>query len=186
LTVLSGPSGVGKGTVIAAVRRRRVPVWVSVSATTRLPRPGETDGVEYRFVDRTEFCRMVDAHEMLEHAEYAGNLYGTPRGPVLEKLNDGIPVLLELDVQGARQVRASMPDAQLIFLAPPSMDELVRRLTGRHTEDGRVRAERLALAEEEMAAAGEFDAEVINNDVEQAADELLALMSNNPICRGAQ
>ena len=120
LTVLSGPSGVGKGSVIAAVRRRHPQVWLSVSATTRAPRPGETEGVEYHFVDDAEFARMVDAGELLEHASYAGSSYGTPRVPVEEQLARGVPALLEIELQGARLVRAAMPDARLVFLAPPS------------------------------------------------------------------
>src|SRR5438309_11162938 len=113
LTVLSGPSGVGKGTVVAAVRRSYPHIWVSVSATTRAPRPGERLGVEYYFVDRAEFARMVRDGELLEHAEFAGNLYGTPRRAVLEHLEQGVPALLEIELQGARQVRAAMPEAQL-------------------------------------------------------------------------
>src|SRR5882757_449792 len=134
LTVLSGPSGVGKGTVVAAVRARHPHVWVSVSCTTRRPRPGEVDGVQYRFVDRPTFEAMVQRGELLEHAEFAGNLYGTPRAPVREHLAAGTPTLLEIELQGARQVRQSVPDAQFVFLTPPSWDELERRLTGRGTE----------------------------------------------------
>ena len=135
LTVLSGPSGVGKGSVVAAVRRSHPEVWLSVSVTTRNPRPGERDGEHYHFVDEVEFDRMVAAGEFLEYASYAGNRYGTPRAPVLERLEAGIPALLEIELQGARQVRAAMPDAWLVFLTPPSWEELVRRLTGRSTED---------------------------------------------------
>ena len=177
LTVLSGPSGVGKGSVIAVVRRRHPGVWLSVSVTTRTPRPGETEGVEYHFVDQAEFDRMVAAHELLEHASYAGNSYGTPRGPVQERLTAGVPALLEIDLQGARQVRERMAQAQLVFLAPPSFDELARRLTGRGTEDpARVRR-RLDLARIEMAAEDEFDVVVVNDDLEIAADRLVSSMS---------
>ncbi len=176
LTVLSGPSGVGKGSVIAVVRRDHPQVWLSVSVTTRAPRPGESDGVEYHFVDDAEFARMVEAGELLEHASYAGNSYGTPRGPVEDRLASGVAALLEIELQGARQVRATMPGAQLVFLAPPSFDELARRLTGRGTEDpARVR-KRLDLARIEMAAEDEFDATVVNDDLEQAAAALVALM----------
>ncbi len=176
LTVLSGPSGVGKGSVIAVVRRDHPQVWLSVSVTTRTPRPGERDGVEYHFVDDAEFDRMVAAGDLLEHASYAGSSYGTPRAPVEAQLAAGIPALLEIELQGARQVRAAMPDAQLVFLAPPSFDELARRLTGRGTEDpARVRR-RLDLARVEMAAEDEFDATVVNDDLEQAAAALVALM----------
>jgi guanylate kinase len=176
LTVLSGPSGVGKGTVVAAVRRLYPHVWVSVSATTRHPRPGERDGVEYRFVTREQFEDMVAAGELLEHAEFAGNLYGTPRAPVLERLEAGVPTLLEIELQGARQVRASMPEAQLVFLEPPSWPELERRLIGRGSESPEVIQARLARAEVEMAARGDFDARVVNDDVGRAATELVGLI----------
>ena len=176
LTVLSGPSGVGKGSVIAAVRRRHPQVWLSLSVTTRAPRPGETEGVEYHFVDQAEFDRMVDAGELLEHASYAGSCYGTPRRPVEDRLAAGTPALLEIELQGARQVRRAMPDARLVFLAPPSFEELARRLSGRGTEDpDRVRR-RLDLARIEMAAEDEFDHMVVNDDIEAAADRLVALM----------
>lgn len=176
LTVLSGPSGVGKGTVVAAVREMFPHVWVSVSCTTRLPRPGEIEGVEYHFVDRLTFMGMVARGELLEHAEFAGNLYGTPRAPVLERLAAGVPSLLEIDLQGARQVRQSVPDAQFVFLAPPSLPELERRLAGRGTEEPSVVDARLALARGEMAAAAEFDRVVVNDDVRRAAAELVTLI----------
>jgi guanylate kinase len=176
LTVLSGPSGVGKGTVVAAIRRSYPHIWVSVSCTTRPPRPGERDGVEYRFVSRDEFARLVAAGELLEHAEFAGNLYGTPRQPVLGHLEAGTPALLEIELQGARQVRAAMPDAYLVFLAPPSWGELERRLSGRGTESTAVIHERLDRARVEMAADSEFDAVVVNDDVGRAAAELVGLI----------
>jgi guanylate kinase len=177
LTVLSGPSGVGKGSVIAAVRRRHPDVWLSVSATTRSPRPGETEGVEYHFVDQAEFDRMVAAGELLEHAVYAGHSYGTPRQPVLDRLAAGVPALLEIELQGARQVKEAMPEAHLVFLAPPTFDELARRLVGRGTEDpDRVR-HRLDIARIELAAEDEFESVVVNDDVERAADALVALLS---------
>jgi guanylate kinase len=176
LTVLSGPSGVGKGTVVAAVRRSFPHIWVSVSCTTRPPRPGEREGVEYRFVSRAEFARLVGEGELLEHAEFTGNLYGTPRRPVLEHLAAGIPSLLEIELQGARQVRAAMPDAQLVFLAPPSWDELQRRLSGRGTESSAVIEKRLDRARVELAAEGEFDVVVVNDDVGRAAAELVGLI----------
>ena len=175
LTVLSGPSGVGKGSVIAVVRRRHPSVWLSVSVTTRAPRPGEVDGVQYHFLDQAEFDAQVGAGELLEHASYAGSSYGTPRRPVQQRLADGVPALLEIELQGARQVRRAMPDAQLVFLAPPSFDELARRLRGRGTEDpDRVRR-RLDLARIELAAEDEFDVVVVNDDLETAADRLVAL-----------
>jgi len=176
LTVLSGPSGVGKGSLISVVRRRHPQVWLSVSVTTRAPRPGEADGVEYHFVSDEEFERMVAAGELLEHASYAGNSYGTPRRPVEDKLAAGVPALLEIELQGARLVRAALPDAHLVFLAPPSFDELARRLTGRGTEDPERVRRRLDLARIEMAAEDEFDVVVVNDDLELAADRLVALM----------
>ena len=176
LTVLSGPSGVGKGTVVAQLRRSVPQVWVSVSCTTRAPRPGETDGVEYHFLTREEFARMVDAGELLEHAEFAGNCYGTPRRPVAEHLAAGVPTLLEIELDGARQVRASMPDARFVFLAPPSVEELVARLSGRGTESPEAMAARMRRAEVELAAASEFDHVVVNREVVEAAREVAALL----------
>jgi guanylate kinase len=176
LTVLSGPSGVGKGSVVAAVRRRHPEVWVSVSVTTRDPRPGEVDGEHYHFVDEQRFSALVEAGELLEHATYGGHRYGTPRAPVLEHLTGGRPALLEIDLQGARQVKASMPEACLVFLAPPSWEELVRRLIGRATESAEKVQERLAVAREEMAADREFDLQLVNHDVDDAADELVNYM----------
>ncbi|MFC5030450.1 guanylate kinase [Streptomyces sp. SID13666] len=176
LTVLSGPSGVGKSTVVAHMRKVHPEVWLSVSATTRRPRPGEQHGVHYFFVDNDEFDKLVANGELLEWAEFAGNRYGTPRKAVLDRLDAGEPVLLEIDLQGARLVRQSMPEAQLVFLAPPSWDELVRRLTGRGTESPEVIERRLAAAKVELAAESEFDITLVNTSVEDVARELLALM----------
>ncbi|MFC5663176.1 guanylate kinase [Kitasatospora misakiensis] len=176
LTVLSGPSGVGKSTVVAHMRKQHPEVWLSVSATTRHPRPGEQHGVQYHFVDNDEFDKLIANGELLEWAVFAGNRYGTPRAAVQEKLERGEPVLLEIDLQGARQVRESMPEAQLVFLAPPSWDELVRRLTGRGTEPQDVIAKRLEAAKVELAAEPEFDTTLVNTSVEQVASELLALL----------
>ncbi|OZB47358.1 MAG: guanylate kinase [Cellulomonas sp. 14-74-6] len=177
LTVLAGPTAVGKGTVSADVRARYPQVWLSVSATTRSPRPGEVDGVHYRFVSEAEFDRMVAAGELLEWAVVHGrHRYGTPRGPVEQRLAAGEPVLLEIDLQGARQVRESMPGARFVFLAPPSWDELVRRLVGRGTEDEAERERRLATARVELAAEPEFDHVIVNDDVHRATDELLTVM----------
>ena len=176
LTVLSGPSGVGKGTVVAELRRLVPHVWVSVSATTRAPRPGELDGREYHFVDRATFAAMVAAGEFLEHDEHFGNRYGTPRQPVREHLAAGVPTLLEIDLSGARQVRAQNLDAQFVFLAPPSVEELVHRLAGRGTASAAQFADRLARAELEMAAASEFDHVVVNTTVHEAADQIARLL----------
>ncbi|WP_460888369.1 guanylate kinase [Promicromonospora xylanilytica] len=181
LTVLAGPTAVGKGTVSADVRDRYPQVWLSVSATTRSPRPGEVDGVHYLFVSPEEFDRMVAAGEMLEWAVVHGrNRYGTPRRPVEEKLAAGVPVLLEIDLQGARQVRdavaASGLEARFVFLAPPSFDELVRRLVGRGTEDSEERERRLATARVELAAEKEFDVTIVNDNVHRATDELVSVM----------
>lgn len=177
LTVLAGPTAVGKGTVSADLRARYPQVWLSVSATTRPPRPGEVDGVHYHFVTPEAFDAMVADGQLLEWAVVHGrNRYGTPRRPVEERLAAGEPALLEIDLQGARQVRTTMPEAQFVFLAPPSMDELVRRLVGRGTEDAEERARRLATAEVEMAAEPEFDHVIVNDEVRRATDELVALM----------
>ena len=176
MTVLSGPSGVGKGTVVAALRDLVPHVWVSVSATTRRPRPGERDGVHYRFLEAAAFDEMVADDALLEWAEFAGNRYGTPRSPALKHLEAGDPTLLEIELDGARQVRRSMPDARFVFLAPPSVDELVHRLSGRGTESADAVAARLQRAEIEMAAADEFDHVVVNRDVEQAVREIADLL----------
>ncbi len=176
LTVLSGPSGVGKSTVVAHMRKQHPEVWLSVSVTTRHPRPGEQNGIHYYFVDNDEFDKLIANGELLEWAVFAGNRYGTPRAAVLEKLDDGVPVLLEIDLQGARQVRESMAEALLLFLAPPSWDELVRRLTGRGTEPQDVIERRLEAAKVELAAESEFDTTLVNTSVEQVAVELLALL----------
>ncbi|MEV6054969.1 guanylate kinase [Streptomyces sp. NPDC052107] len=176
LTVLSGPSGVGKSTVVAHMRKEHPEVWLSVSATTRKPRPGEKHGVHYFFVTDDEMDKLIANGELLEWAEFAGNRYGTPRAAVLERLEKGEPVLLEIDLQGARQVRESMSDARLVFLAPPSWEELVRRLTGRGTEPPEVIERRLEAARTELAAEPEFDTTLVNTSVEDVARELLALV----------
>ena len=177
LTVLAGPTAVGKGTVVAALRERYPHLLVSVSATTRAPRPGELNGVHYYFVSPAQFDSMIEGGEMLEWALVHGkNKYGTPRGPVDEALAAGKPVLLEIDLAGARQVRVNRPDAQFIFLAPPSWEELEHRLIGRGTEGQEERERRLATARVEMEAASEFDHVVINDDVERAVGELAGLI----------
>ncbi|MHC0428717.1 guanylate kinase [Streptomyces sp. O3] len=177
LTVLSGPSGVGKSTVVAHMRKEHPEVWLSVSATTRKPRPGEQHGVQYFFVTDEEMDKLIANGELLEWAQFAGNRYGTPRQAVLDRLENGEPVLLEIDLQGARLVRESMPEAQLVFLAPPDWEELVRRLTGRGTEAPEVIERRLAAARIELAAESEFDTTLVNTSVEDVARELLALMN---------
>lgn len=176
LVVLSGPSGVGKSSVISRALAEMPAIWLSVSVTTRAPRDGEVHGVDYFFVDHDEFARMVRDGELLEWARFAGNDYGTPRTPVLEHLAAGVPVLLEIDVQGAMQVHATMPEALLIFLAPPSVADLRARLAGRGTESPDQLAARLAAAEAELAAAGHFDQVIVNDDVQRAAAELVSFL----------
>jgi guanylate kinase len=178
LVVLAGPTAVGKGSVAAAVRERHPDVWISVSATTRSPRPGEQEGVHYFFVSDDEFDGMVERGELLEWAVvHQSARYGTPRGPVEAALAAGRLALLEIDLQGARQVRSTMPDALFVFLKPPSWDELVRRLVGRGTETEAERTRRLETALEELAAEREFDVTVVNHEIHSAADELVALMT---------
>jgi len=175
--VLAGPTAVGKGTVAAYIRRHHPQVWLSVSMTTRQPRPGEVDGVHYHFVDDAEFDRLQEAGEFLEWAVVHGRArYGTPRGPVERTLALGRPALLEIDLAGARQVRQAMPDAFFVFLAPPSWEDLVDRLIGRGTESTAEQEVRLQTARTELAAAAEFDARIINDDVSRAGEELVSLM----------
>jgi len=177
LTVLAGPTAVGKGTVAGHVREHFPEVKHSVSVTTRAPRPGEVHGVHYYFIDDEEFDRMLARDELLEWATvHNSHRYGTPRAPVLEAARRGEHMLLEIDLQGARQVRASMPDARLVFLAPPSWDELVNRLVGRATEDQEERTRRLETAKVELASADEFDEVIINDQVPRAAARLVALI----------
>jgi guanylate kinase len=179
LIVLSGPSGVGKSTVVAELRRSSPEIWISVSVTTRRPRPGEVNGREYYFVDDREFDRMVAAGELLEWAEFAGNKYGTPKEPVRRRLELGLPTLLEIDLSGARQVRQAMgDDALFVFLQPPSWEELVRRLTSRATEPPEVVRRRLEVAKEELAAAGEFDVTLVNTSVEDVCRQMVTLINS--------
>ncbi len=178
LLVLAGPTAVGKGTVAAHIREAHPEIHLSVSATTRPPRPGEIDGVHYFFVDDAEFDRLIAEEQLLEYAVvHNKHRYGTPRGPVDEALAAGKTVLLEIDLQGARQVRAAEPSATLIFLLPPSWDELVQRLVGRGTEDAEERARRLRTARVELAAQNEFDYRIVNADVATAAREVVELSS---------
>ncbi len=181
LTVLAGPTAVGKGTVSADIRARYPEVWLSVSATTRPPRPGERDGEHYHFVDEGTFDAMIAAGELLEWAVVHGrHRYGTPRRAVDQALTAGRPALLEIDLQGARQVRAAMPGALFVFLAPPSWEEMVRRLVGRGTETAEERERRLDTARLELAAQPEFDLTVVNDDVHRATDELVQCMGLVP------
>lgn len=181
LTVLAGPTAVGKGTVSADIRARYPKVWLSVSVTTRSPRPGEVDGVHYHFVSESKFDAMIAAGEFLEWAVVHGrHRYGTPRQQVLDALTADKPALLEIDLQGARQVRRSMPQALFIFLAPPSFDELVRRLIGRGTETEEERQRRLDTARRELAAEREFDKTIVNDDVRHATDQLVQCMGLTP------
>ena len=180
LTVLAGPTAVGKGSVAADIRKNHPDVWISVSVTTRRPRPGEVHGKHYYFVSDEEFDRLVADDQLLEWAVvHQAARYGTPRLPVEETLAQGRPALLEIDLQGARQVRRTMPEALFVFLKPPSWEELVRRLVGRGTEDEEERARRLQTALEELAAEPEFDVAVVNHEIHAAAEELVALMGTS-------
>jgi guanylate kinase len=178
LVVLAGPTAVGKGTVSAHIREQYPDVNLSVSATTRKPRPGEVDGVHYYFVDDAEFDRMIRDRELLEWATVHNSYrYGTPRPPIDRALDAGEKVMLEIDLQGARQVRDAMPEAVLVFLLPPTWDELVRRLIGRGTESAEEQARRLETAKVELAAQDEFDVRIVNSDVSTAAREVVDLFS---------
>ncbi|MCL6423414.1 guanylate kinase [Brachybacterium sp. JHP9] len=181
VTVLAGPTAVGKGTVSAAIRRDHPEIWLSVSATTRPARPGEIDGVHYFFVSEEEFTSLVENGQMLEWAVVHGrHRYGTPRARVEEMVAAGRPVLLEIDLAGARQVRETLPGARFVFLAPPSWDELVDRLVGRGTETPEERERRLATARVELAAESEFDVTIVNDTVAEAADRLVELILAPP------
>lgn len=179
LVVLAGPTAVGKGTVASTVRAAHPEVWISVSATTRKPRPGEVDGVHYHFVSDEVFDRMVAEDDLLEWAVvHEVARYGTPRTPVLKALAEGRPAMLEIDLQGARQVRENMPEALFVFLAPPSFEELERRLVGRGTESEEERERRLNTARVELAAEAEFDVTIVNHEVPVAAEELVKLLKS--------
>ena len=176
LIVISGPSGAGKSTVVFKAIEGRDDICFSTSVTTRKPRPGETDGKEYFFVDLDRFKEMVENDELLEHAEYVANSYGTPRAYVEKKMEEGLNVLLDIEVQGARQVRDKMPDAVMIFVAPPSLEELERRLRGRGTDTERAIEARLIRARQEFEEADFYDYLIINDDLDKAARELNAII----------
>ncbi len=176
LTVISGPSGVGKGTLVSRLLQRHPRIWLSISATTRAPRSGESEGVQYFFLSRPGFERSVAEGGLLEWAEFAGNLYGTPRQPVEERLAAGRPVLLEIELEGARQVRTSFPAGFQIFVAPPSFEELERRIRSRGTDSEEAIQRRLRRARVEVEAAAEFDAVVVNAELDEALRRLEALM----------
>jgi guanylate kinase len=174
--VITGPSGVGKGTLIRTLRERLPELELSVSATTRAPRPGERDGVDYHFLGDADFQRRVDAGEFVEHATYSGRRYGTLRSELERHIAAGHPVVLEIEVQGARQVRRTMPEALQVFIAPPSLEALRTRLVGRGTDDDEQVAARLRVAEEELAAQHEFGHVVVNDRLEEAVDELVGIV----------
>jgi guanylate kinase len=174
--VITGPSGVGKGTVIRALRERVPDLELSVSATTRPPRPGERDGVDYHFLPRERFDQRVAGGDFLEWAEYSGNRYGTLRSEVERRTERGAPVVLEIEVQGARQVRKTMPEAVRIFIEPPSPEELRARLIGRGTDDPATIERRLREAGKELRAKEEFSHRVVNDDVARASDELAGIV----------
>lgn len=173
LVAVAGPSGVGKSTIVRRAVELRPTLWLSVSATTRKPRPGEVAGVDYEFLSEVDFADLRTQGGFLESAEFADNCYGTPRKPVIDRLAAGTTVLLEIDVQGVRQVRASEPSCSTVFIRAPSMEVLRSRLLARGTEDEASLARRVAAAETEMAAMGEFDTVIVNDDVDQAAQQLL-------------
>lgn len=179
--VLAGPSGVGKSSVVARLRELYPELWFSVSVTTRAQRPGEVNGRDYRFVSPAEFARMIDAGELLEWAKIHGGTHcsGTPREPIEQRLAAGLPALVEVDLQGARAVRAAIPDAIGVFLAPPNWEVLVQRLSGRGTEPEEVVQRRLTTAREELAAADEFDEVIVNDDVQRSAQRLLDLLTGD-------
>ena len=183
--IICGPSGVGKGTVVSRLMEADPTLYFSVSATTRAPRAGEADGVHYHFLTREKFQEWIDAGDFLEHAQFVGNFYGTPRRYVDEAMDQGRDVLLDIEIQGAEQIHQKRPEAVRIYIAPPSWEELERRLTGRGTEDGEKIRSRLARGREEFAAAKDFDYLVINDTVDHAVAEIRAIMTAEH-CRPAE
>jgi guanylate kinase len=177
--VITGPSGVGKGTLIRGLMARVPTLELSVSATTREPRAGESDGVEYHFLTREEFDRAVAAGEFVEHADYAGRSYGTLRSELEDRVEAGVPVVLEIEVQGARQVRAAMPEAVQVFIAPPSLPALRTRLVGRGTDDQAEVERRLHVAEQELTAQPEFGHVVVNDRLDEALDRLTGIVTDS-------
>lgn len=183
--IICGPSGVGKGTVVSRLMEADPTLYFSVSATTRAPRAGEEDGVHYHFLTREKFQEWIDAGDFLEHAQFVGNFYGTPRRYVDEAMDQGRDVLLDIEIQGAEQIHQKRPEAVRIYIAPPSWEELERRLTGRGTEDTEKIRSRLARGREEFAAARDFDYLVINDTVDHAVAEIRAIMTAEH-CRPAE
>lgn len=183
LFVITGPSGAGKGTVLKQVIQSLDQLYFSVSATTRAPREGEVDGVHYHFLTRERFEQLIEADRFLEYARYAENYYGTPLDPVEEHLAQGHDVILEIELQGALQVKKRLPQAVLVFIAPPSFEELENRLRGRGTEQEEVILKRLAIAREECAHMDEFRYIVVNDEVTSAADRLRAVMLSHRCLR---
>jgi guanylate kinase len=175
--VITGPSGVGKGTLIRGLMQRLPALELSVSATTRAARPGERDGVDYHFLTREEFDRRVGAEDFVEHADYAARSYGTLRSELEDRVRAGVPVVLEIEVQGARQVRAAMPEAVQVFIAPPSLDALRTRLIGRGTDDSQEVERRLRVAEQELTAQPEFAHVVVNDRLDEALERLTAIVA---------
>ncbi|HEY4917502.1 MAG TPA: guanylate kinase [Solirubrobacteraceae bacterium] len=175
--VITGPSGVGKGTLIRGLMERLPKLELSVSATTRAPRPGERDGIDYHFLSREEFDRKVGEQDFVEHADYAGRSYGTLRSELEDRVREGVPVVLEIEVQGARQVRAAMPEAVQVFIAPPSLAALRTRLIGRGTDDSEEVERRLRVAEEELTAQPEFAHVVVNDRLDEALERLTSVVA---------
>ena len=176
LTVLTGPSGVGKGTIVKKILESHSDVWLSISATTRKPRSGEIDGEHYFFLEKKRFKEIIDKKGFLEWASFSNNFYGTPEKIVKEKIEQGTNVLLEIELEGARQIRKSFPEALQIFLAPPNLTELEKRIRGRGTETEEAIRDRLAIANKELISSKEFDAVVVNEDIEKAFMEIEGLM----------